>query len=392
MVKKTWLLCLFLFGIIALPVQSQAPTPVPLSVPVSDCGLPTSPTTWTSSTTQKVWHLTADCVVPRWPPGNAYIRVHSGEFTINGNGHSIIGGGNWLVMAQGASTILNLNNIIIRGDGMITVGVPLRIRNGARLNARSLIIRDHQPQYATGIAAMWVDGTGTSAYLTNVQFINNDAGQWINERGTALQIWNAGPVEIDGGIFKNNRGHAAVVRLQGTGDRLALRGCIQFENNLISNGSPTTDIGLRTGAAVDDQRDNSRCPKKSKPKPAPAPWPTATPRPPSSYRQEYTELQQETGIAISASHGLGSGVHFRQLDGGGIGIQSLVDAGPLEAIDVYGFVEQGVEVCFPYAGRVIFLDAATSPRAMIPLETYAADGNTCVSIDRPGSLIVLPHP
>ena len=378
--------------ILALPVQSQVPTDTPLSVPVPDCGLPTAPTTWTSSTTQKVWNLTANCEVPRWPRGNAYIRVHSGEFTINGNGYSIIGGGNnWVVMAQGNGTVLNLNNIAIRGDGFIAIGTPLTVRNGARLNARNLIIRDLKPQYTNdgGIAAVWISGTGAEAAFTNVQFINNDAGEWRPERGTALQIWNAGPVSIDGGIFKNNRGHPAVVRLQGTGDRLTLRGCILFENNLNTNGTPATDIGLRTGAAVDDQRDNSRCPKP-KPKPTPTPWPTKTPRPPSSYSQEYTELQQDTGIAISATHGLGSDIHFRQLDGAGIGIQSLIDAGPLAALDVYGYVEQGVEICFPYVGRVILLDAATIPRTQVPLQARVAEGRTCVWLDRPGSLVLLP--
>ena len=125
--------------ILALPVQSQVPTDTPLSVPVPDCGLPTAPTTWTSSTTQKVWNLTANCEVPRWPGGNAYIRVHSGEFTINGNGYSIIGGGNnWVVMAQGNGTVLNLNNIAIRGDGFIAIGTPLTVRNGQDLTPATL--------------------------------------------------------------------------------------------------------------------------------------------------------------------------------------------------------------------------------------------------------------
>lgn len=29
-------------------------------------------------------------------------------------------------------------------------------------------------------------------------------------------------------------------------------------------------------------------------------------------------------------------------------------------------------------------------KRMVSLETYAADGRTCVSIDRPGSLVLLP--
>ena len=57
---------------------------------------------------------------------------------------------------------------------------------------------------------------------------------------------------------------------------------------------------------------------------------------------------------------------------------------------VWGYVEQGVEVCFPQAGRIIFLDARTIPRAMSPLESYRVNGMTCVWIESPGSLILMP--
>ena len=119
------------------------------------------------------------------------------------------------------------------------------------------------------------------------------------------------------------------------------------------------------------------------------PTPTATPRP--AYAASYTALQTETGMTFEAAYGLESGVHFRQLDGGGIGIQSIIDAGPLAALDVYGYVEQGVEVCFPQIGRVIFLDARTMPRAITTLPATVKDGMTCVYLDSPGSLVLLPN-
>ena len=96
-------------------------------------------------------------------------------------------------------------------------------------------------------------------------------------------------------------------------------------------------------------------------------------------------------MTFEATYGLDSGVHFRQLDGAGIGIQSIIDAGYLAALDVYGYVEQGVEVCFPQIGRVIFLDARTMPRAITPLEANYRDNMTCVSISSPGSLVLLPN-
>ena len=96
-------------------------------------------------------------------------------------------------------------------------------------------------------------------------------------------------------------------------------------------------------------------------------------------------------MTFEAAYGLDSGVHFRQLDGAGIGIQSIIDAGPLAALDVYGYVEQGVEVCFPQIGRVVFLDARTMPRAIIALEATVRNGMTCVHLNSPGSLVLLPN-
>ena len=130
-------------------------------------------------------------------------------------------------------------------------------------------------------------------------------------------------------------------------------------------------------------------PKKKKKKPTPRPTPTATPRP--AYAASYTALQTETGMTFETTYGLDSGVHFRQLDGAGIGVQSIIDAGPLAALDVYGYVEQGVEVCFPQIGRVIFLDARAMPRAITTLPATVRNGMTCAYLDSPGSLVLLPN-
>ena len=51
----------------------------------------------------------------------------------------------------------------------------------------------------------------------------------------------------------------------------------------------------------------------------------------------------------------------------------------------------GVEICFPHIGRVIFLDAAAIPRAITPLASTIVNGQTCVSINRAGSLVLLPE-
>ena len=96
-----------------------------------------------------------------------------------------------------------------------------------------------------------------------------------------------------------------------------------------------------------------------------------------------------SGYRLYARTGLDSGVQFRRVGAGAIGDQSLLASGFLDAIDVYGWAEQGVGVCFPGAGSLLFLDAAFSPRAPVPLSGYRQDGMTCADIDRPGTLLLL---
>ena len=92
------------------------------------------------------------------------------------------------------------------------------------------------------------------------------------------------------------------------------------------------------------------------------------------------ETLQRQGYVLSAPHGLGSGVQFQRVDGRGIGIQAVLNRGLRDAVDVWGFVEQGVEVCFPPDrghGGLLFLDASTAPRTVMPLASELRNGYTC---------------
>ena len=113
--------------------------------------------------------------------------------------------------------------------------------------------------------------------------------------------------------------------------------------------------------------------------------PTARPtkRPPTG------ELLVRQGYPLAARYGLGSGVEFQRVSESGIGIQSVIDLGYRDAIDVWGYVEQGVEVCFPQLGQVVFLDARTSPRTVRTLAYTYADGLTCVGLTVPGTVVLV---
>ncbi len=122
--------------------------------------------------------------------------------------------------------------------------------------------------------------------------------------------------------------------------------------------------------------------------------PTVTPTQTARLQAHSGEWLTRQGYGLAASHGLRSGVQFQRLGAAGVGIDWVIDLGFLDALDVWGFVEQGVEVCFPpdrgYGG-LMFLDAATSPRAVSALASVLREGYTCASINRPGTLVLVSN-
>ena len=103
------------------------------------------------------------------------------------------------------------------------------------------------------------------------------------------------------------------------------------------------------------------------------------------------ELLNNTGnYRISVSYGLSSGVQFNRLELSAIGIGYVIEAGPLDAIDVWGWVTRGVEVCFKRRASTLFLDAANSPRIVEQLASTWDGVWTCVEIDRAGTIVAMP--
>ena len=85
-------------------------------------------------------------------------------------------------------------------------------------------------------------------------------------------------------------------------------------------------------------------------------------------------------------------IHFRQVGAVEIGVRTIINAGFIDAIDVWGPLGVEAEVCFADIGSLLLLDATTSPRAQIPLRSYLRDGSTCTQIDRPGTVVLMPGP
>ena len=409
-VKRVLLCFLFLTALLAVPVQSQTIFLNPGVANLLPCGLPTAESLFSSAATYRTFELTADCTITASMVRNGeqymYFQDDSGEFTINGNGYTITGPPNatlfivgWFDRPEiGAVTtppaILNLNNVTISGvAATLTTNTPILVHTGGRFNATNVIFDGNRGDLLLDVF------NNASAYLTDIQVLNNHidntgGGRIVfRSRGrSAAQIPNTLLV-ITNARFEGNINVSNILwALQST---IQLRGCIIFRDNIIAAGQPSTHYGSSTtqGGVVDDgstnQGDRSRCPSKRKKKEEARPTPTPTPRP--AYGASYVALQTATGMTFEATYGLDSGVHFRQLDGAGIGIRSIIDAGYLTALDVYGYVEQGVQVCFPQVGRILFLDARTMPRAITPLESTVVNGMTCASISSPGSLVLMPN-
>ena len=303
------------------------------------------------------------------------MRFVGGTFTINGNGHKIIGPTNALALqVAGSSTVLNLNDVTIQQAGA-SGNVAVSIESGATLNAQDITFSNNANRTTVSV-------NNGRANFTNLQFLNSTAASSDATYGSAMTIFASSTVSINNGIFEGNSGQNSVITV--TSSTLQLNGCLTFMGNTRSGGAAADNIGERTGATVTD---NSDCPKpKRKEK---VPTATPTPRP-----QAVTcpALAETIGVAVRATYGMRSGVQCQRLDGGGIGIQSIVDAGFIEAVDIWGYVEQGVEVCFPQAGALLFLDARTAPRAIVPLESTIVSGMTCGAISTPGSIVLVPAP
>jgi len=105
------------------------------------------------------------------------------------------------------------------------------------------------------------------------------------------------------------------------------------------------------------------------------------PRPPTC-----TELSD---AVVRAAQGLESGVQCRDVNAAGVGNQTVYDAGFIDAVDVWGDLGAGVELCFPQYGAMMFLDAANAPRTASSIHSYRSGGMTCTALNRAGTVVLV---
>ena len=90
--------------------------------------------------------------------------------------------------------------------------------------------------------------------------------------------------------------------------------------------------------------------------------------------------------------GIARGTQCQQVGTDGIGSAELIAQGFLDAIDVWGIVEPGVQVCFREQGALKFLRADSAPRAVSDLAAQRIDGLTCGFIDSAGTVALMRSP
>ena len=103
-------------------------------------------------------------------------------------------------------------------------------------------------------------------------------------------------------------------------------------------------------------------------------------------------LVRTTSLKMTATYGLSSGIQCQRIGAAGIYDASITNRGVKDAVDIFGYAEQGYQLCFPQSGRIIFLDAATAPRAIVQAEFSYSGGFTCAALVRAGTVVLVEAP
>ena len=331
------------------------------------CGLPDGGWIFGSNT----FNLSATCTI-----SETFLLPASSNVTINGNGNTI--NLNGLTVGMRAWGNLTLRNVVITGAGLAPIVTYLdktvRISDSTfHNNAGPIVFQD-------SIASL-------ERVTIRDHTINRD---WPS----AIFVNLSSRVTIRDSVFRGNSGGKGAIwtgRSYQYGADPATRlvaNTNTFESNTNADGLPVNiadEAGfLQTISAPaapmrdDDDSDGGSARISATPIPQPR-VPTGE------------SLMATTGIKVSAPFGLDSGIQFQRRDARAIGIQSVIDAGFIDVVDIWGYAEQGWEVCFPQSGQFVFLDAANSPRAPEPMTAYRnVAGYTCASDQRAGMLVLVP--
>ena len=85
-----------------------------------------------------------------------------------------------------------------------------------------------------------------------------------------------------------------------------------------------------------------------------------------------------------------SSTQCKVVDESGVGNEALIDAGVYHAVDIFGHLPSAVQLCVQHdSGAFVLLDAADSPRTVIPLFTWQDSDMKCALVDRAGTAVLM---
>ncbi len=335
-----------------------------------------------------------------WTDNDSWVIQNYGKMTVadsafidNGKARHGIGG----VFTYGATIsdgFLTISNTTIR-----TTAESVRALN-VNSNATGSVTLSHATVYTPNYVGLYVTGDGRKIVRARNSVFAGDfyAQCWIPKLPSEPQepsgsdllaefvgnvVANATPAtkNLDS-LCKNRVRSAGLGSLTGSPAYFPLelsspaRGigvssvCAAFPRDQAGKGRPA--IGCDAGAV------QAIMPKKRDA----APKATPTLKPP------YSSCEQFNDAIIVRRWNLGA--QCQRVDGGGIGNEQIVSEGFIMAVDIWGWLGAGVDVCFAASGKIVLLDAATSPRRILPLPAFAENGRTCVTLERPGTVVLQP--
>ena len=339
----------------------EIPTPV-----ASSCGLPLEGVLEQNAT----YNLVADCQMT----GSLYVP-HGLTVTINGNGHTIRSAGGARIL-QGAGT-LTVNNVVLTGSGS---GGPVFLVLQSNTIFRHVAFRENQGPVL--IASQTVE-------FDRVIFEMNTSTSTSSTVPSALRHVLSGTVTIRNSIFRNNTGgvaaiYAGITSVHGETPSLTLAETVEFEGNSpqdFSNedsaitdarvlGAVLTDVGPFTPSSP------QKGPKTAAEKDAPPGGPRIGTCPALAPAITVTDLTGNT--------------QCQRIDARAVGKSHVIQAGIIDAVDVWNWVGNDTEVCFIASGAVVvFLDAKQAPRTVESLSSERRNGYTCARIPHHGSVVLL---
>lgn len=273
-----------------------------------------------------------------------------------------------------------MSNSEVHSNSSATHGGGLDLRG--TVNITSSVIRDNSTAAGKFGGGVYITGNSQNISIQTSSIYDNDAGGFgggVFVNSASLFVLKNSTIydnsaNFGGGFYHSNgqsilthvtvafnHANSAGAGVQRNNGQLRLRNTIVAESTSLNGNNRKGDCNGTIGEMTDTLIQDNNC------------SPTYS------------------GNPLLASAATGSPPYYALQDGSpaiGVGVQSVIDLGLVDAIDVWGYVEQGVEVCFPDTGYVLFLDASTSPRTVTAIDAYLKDGQTCVYLDRAGSVVL----